>query len=130
MRILFFLALILVPLPALAQMSAADFEDYVTGRTLTYTDNGTVYGIEEYLPGRRVRWAYIGDQCREGYWYEAEGQICFVYDDRPEAPQCWQFTERGGRLSALFVGSENGRQLYEAEKSIEPMVCLGPEVGV
>ena len=130
MRLYHLFALALLPTPALAQMSAADFEAYVTGRTLTYTDGGVVYGIEEYLPNRRVRWAYLGDQCREGYWYDTDGQICFVYENNPGVPQCWQFTERSGRLSALFMGEENGRELYEAQKSDEPMVCLGPDVGV
>ena len=130
MRMILILAAALLPLPALAQMSGADFEAYVTGRTLTYTDRGVVYGIEEYLPDRQVRWSFIGDQCRDGYWYDADGQICFVYEDRPDAPQCWLFSERGGRLSALFVGATDGRELYEARQSDEPLVCLGPDVGV
>lgn len=124
------IALALLPATAQAQMSASEFEAYVTGRTLTYTDQGRVYGIEEYLPNRRVRWAYLGDQCREGYWYDADGQICFVYEDRIGDPQCWQFTDRGGRISALFMGADDGRELYEAETSDEPLVCLGPDVGV
>ncbi len=120
-----------LPGTAAATMSAAEFEAYVTGRTLTYTDRGVVYGIEEYLPGRRVRWAYVGDECRDGYWYEAVGgEICFVYENAPTSPQCWRFTERAGRLSAVFTGAEDGRELYEAEKTDEPMVCLGPDVGV
>jgi hypothetical protein len=117
-------------LPAAAQMSASDFEAYVTGRTLTYADRGVIYGVEEYLPGRRVRWAYVGDECTEGYWYEDGGDICFVYDHNPDAPQCWQFSQSGGRLSAVFMGAENGRELYEAEASDEPMICLGPKIGV
>lgn len=125
-----FLILMLSPAAALAQMSAAEFEAYVTGRTLTYADRGVVYGIEEYLPNRRVRWAFNGDQCREGFWYEADGQICFVYEDRPGSPQCWQFTKRAGRLSAVYMGSEDGRELYEAQNSDEPLACLGPKVGV
>ncbi len=130
MRVLALLAcLVALPAAADAPMSAAEFEAYVTGRTLTYTDRGVVYGIEEYLPGRRVRWAFINDECRDGYWYEAGGEICFVYEDNPD-PQCWVFTQRGGRLSALFTGAENGRELYEAQKSEEPLICLGPDVGV
>ena len=128
-RISLFLALMLLPGAAAAQMSAAEFEAYVTGRTLTYADRGVIYGIEEYLPNRRVRWAFMGDQCRDGFWYEADGQICFVYENKPDAPQCWQFTERAGRLSALFMGAEDGRELYEAQNSDEPLVCLGPDVG-
>jgi len=126
-----FIALIIaVATPAHAQMTGAEFDAYVTGHTLTYSDQGVTYGIEEYLPGRRVRWAFLGDQCREGYWYDADGQICFVYEDRPSDPQCWEFRNDRGRLSARFVGASDGRELYEAHRSEEPMVCLGPEVGV
>lgn len=110
-------------------MSAAEFEAYVLGRTLTYTDRGVPYGIEEYLPGRRVRWAYIGDECRDGYWYAADEQICFVYQDNPE-PQCWVFTRQGGRLGAKFMGSDDGGELYEAARNDEPLICPGPDVGV
>ncbi len=110
-------------------MSAAEFEAYVSGRTLTFIDRGEPYGIEEYLPDRRVRWAYIGDQCRDGYWFAADEQICFVYENNPE-PQCWIFTRQGGRLGAKFMGEENGRQLYEAAQSDEPLICPGPDVGV
>ena len=126
------LALAFVPLAAFAEapMNGAEFEAYVTGRTLTYADQGVIYGIEEYLSGRRVRWAYVGDQCRDGYWYDAGGEICFVYDDNPN-PQCWVFRkEITGRLSARFMGADDGRELYEAQQSSEPLLCRGPEVGV
>lgn len=125
------LAVGLAALPAAAQdtLSGAEFEAYVQGRTLTYHDRGVAYGIEQYLPGRKVRWAYIGDECWDGYWYEDAGNICFVYEDNPE-PKCWRFTRREGRLSALFVGSEDGRELYEVQNSEEPLRCLGPDVGV
>ncbi|MCP3969566.1 MAG: hypothetical protein GY717_04470 [Rhodobacteraceae bacterium] len=126
----FLLALFLPALPALAEMSAEQFEAYVTGQTLTYADGGVVYGVEEYLPGRRVRWAFNGDRCKDGHWYEAGGQICFIYDDNPDAPQCWLFSEQAGRLSAVFTGSAQGRQLFEAVRRAEPLLCLGPEVGV
>ena len=126
------LALAFVPLAAFAEapMSGAEFEAYVTGRTLTYADQGEIYGIEEYLSGRRVRWAYLADECRDGYWYDAGGEICFVYDDNPN-PQCWVFRkEVTGRLSARFMGADDGRELYEARQSSEPLLCRGPEVGV
>ncbi len=122
---------VLTALPAVAEeeMSAAEFEAYVEGRTLTYHDDGVAYGVEQYLPGRRVRWAYFGDECWDGYWYDDGPNICFVYEDNPE-PKCWRFTRKGGRLSALFIGSEEGRELYEALNSEEPLYCPGPDVGV
>jgi len=117
--------------PAVAEtpMTAAEFEAYTTGRTLTYAEDGVVYGIEEYRPGRRVLWAFLGDECREGFWYEDAGQICFVYEDSPET-HCWTFTRDADRLIARFQGGDTGRELYEAARTDEPMVCRGPEVGV
>ncbi|MDJ0628680.1 MAG: hypothetical protein QNJ44_10510 [Rhodobacter sp.] len=131
MRIALLLSALAAPIVALAEtpMTAAEFEAYVAGRTLTFIDRGVPYGVEEYLPGRRVRWAYIGDQCRDGYWYDAGDQICFVYENNPE-PQCWIFTRAAGRLGAKFMGDDDGRQLYEAAQSDEPLICPGPDVGV
>ncbi len=124
------LALMLAgPVLAETPMSGAEFEAYSTGRTLTYAESGRIYGIEEYLPGRRVRWAFTEDECRDGYWYEDEEAICFVYEDNP-VPQCWSFTRSPTGLLARFLGTENGRELYEAQQSNEPLVCLGPDVGV
>ncbi len=130
MRWMCLIVMTTLPTSLLAGMSASEFEAYVTGHTLTYSDRGVTYGIEEYLPDRRVRWAYFGDQCQDGFWYESNDQICFVYENNPDAPQCWVFTNHGERLSAMFAGSDDGRELYEAQKSDEPMVCLGPDVGV
>jgi hypothetical protein len=110
-------------------MSPSEFEAYSTGRTLTYAESGVIYGIEEYLPGRRVRWAFSQDECRDGYWYPDGQDVCFVYEDNPE-PQCWSFTKSESGLIARFLGGDNGRELYEARQSEQPMQCLGPDVGV
>lgn len=130
LRLAIAVAFALLPLQALAAMTAEEFEAYVTGQTLTFAEGGQVYGIEEYLPNRRVRWAFVGGECQYGEWYESAGQICFVYEDRPNDPQCWVFRDEGGRLSAQFQGEDNGRRLYEAARTDEPLVCLGPDVGV
>ncbi len=122
--------LLLIPASAIAGMSAEEFEAYTSGQTLTYFDQGTPYGTEEYRPNRRVRWAFIGGQCTEGFWYDSGAGICFVYEHDPEVPQCWEFLQEGGRLTAMFLGDDDGRELYEAERSDEPMTCLGPDVGV
>ena len=132
MKRLFIFLLIWVSCPASAAetpMSAAEFEAYSTGRTLTYAESGVIYGIEEYLPGRRVRWAFTDDECREGYWYEDGTAICFVYENNT-TPQCWNFSRGERGLIARFLGSDNGRELYEARQSDQPLMCLGPDVGV
>lgn len=126
------LALLLPALPAFAQtpMSAEEFEAYVTGRTLTFGSGGAPYGIEEFRPGRRTIWAFIGDQCREGYWFPRDEQICFVYDDAPESEHCWIFWRSDNGLGARFMGDTSDTELYEVENSTRPLICPGPEVGV
>lgn len=114
---------------AQSPLSGADFDRYTQGKTLFYGFDGQVYGVERYLPNRRVIWSFLDGQCKEGVWYEREDQICFLYEDRPD-PQCWVFTQSGGGLIAQFEGNAEATELYEASDLGEEMVCLGPEVGV
>jgi hypothetical protein len=115
-------ALLAGPVPALAGMSAAEFDAYTRGKTFHY-------GAEEYLPGRRVRWSFLDGDCQEGYWYEDGPRICFVYETEP-SPQCWRFERSDGRLTAQFEGGGNVTELYEMRQSREPLSCPGPKVGV
>ncbi len=132
----FALLLSLAAAPALAQglsrpMDAQAFETYTQGRTLTFTMMGTPYGIEEYLPGRRVRWAFIGQECQDGVWYERNGNICFLYNNAPNDEQCWTFhvTDRG--LRGVFQGPDGPTtELYEVTEGDQPLTCAGPGVGV
>ena len=55
-------------------MSAEEFESYVTGRTLTFGLHGVPYGVEQFKEGRRVLWAFIGEECRDGVWFPYEDQ--------------------------------------------------------
>ena len=122
---------LLTALPALAEppMSAAEFDAYTNGKTLFYGFAGTSYGAERYLDGRRVIWSFLDGDCRDGRWYESEGNICFVYEDRPD-PQCWSFRRGAGGLIARFESDPGATELYEVEDSGEEMLCLGPKVGV
>lgn len=110
-------------------MSAAEFEAYVRGKTLTFGIGGEPYGIERYREGRRVTWSFIGGECQDGIWYEENASICFVYDFAPD-PQCWQFFEEPGGLRAVFMNDPGTTVLYEAQDSDEPLICPGPDVGV
>jgi hypothetical protein len=114
---------------AQATMTAEEFDAYVTGKTLYFSSNGTAYGAEQYLDDRRVRWTFLDGQCKDGVWYAQDGQICFVYEDSPD-PQCWTFERTARGLRALFNGAQDATELYEARQSDEPMLCLGPDVGV
>lgn len=117
--------------PALGQspMTAAEFDDYVTGKTLTFSSLGVDYGQEEYRDDRRVRWSFLDGDCKEGRWYPDAENICFVYEDGT-GPQCWRFFRDAAGLRAHFVGDPPGSVLYETRASREPLACLGPEVGV
>lgn len=99
------------------------------GRTFYYSRDGQSYGVEQYLPGRRVIWAFTGDDCRKGFWYPEGQEICFVYEDTPE-PQCWTFRQTGAGLTAVYRGDTENAPLIARRSSPEPMACLGPDVGV
>ncbi len=124
------LAALALPVTAQTPMSAAEFEAYVTGRTLTFGFEGMAYGIEEFRPGRRTTWAFMGEQCQEGRWFDRDEQICFVYDDAPEVEHCWIFWRGETGLNARFMGEDNGTELYEVQRTSRPLLCPGPEVGV
>jgi hypothetical protein len=114
---------------AQANMTGQEFEAYATGKTLTYASNGQVYGVEQYLPNRRVRWAFIDDTCRIGHWYEDAGEICFVYE-HDATPQCWTFHMEGDKLLARFVSEPPETEMKEVNQTSDPLVCTGPDVGV
>jgi hypothetical protein len=124
------LALTLTAQPVLAEvlMTPEEFETYTTGKTLTYAQGGLVYGIEEYLPGRQVRWAFAEGECETGRWYVEAEWICFTYESTPD-PQCWQFFRTEGGLMARFRGDAPGSELSEIGKSAAPLNCPGPDVG-
>ena len=117
--------------PALAEdaMTGAEFDSYTRGKTFYYNEDGTPYGGEEYLDGQRVRWSFLDGQCKEGTWYQDGRLICFVYEDDP-APSCWSFYRGAGGLIARLGDDPDKALLHEASRSDEPMLCLGPEVGV
>lgn len=117
------------PAQAETPLSAAEFDAYSRDLTLYYATDGQSYGAEQYLPDRRVRWSFLDGNCKEGQWYESSGLICFVYEDNPD-PQCWSFYRRPNGLMARFENDPGKTELYEVKQSDEPMLCLGPEVGV
>ncbi|MEL7165569.1 MAG: hypothetical protein AAGL96_08845 [Pseudomonadota bacterium] len=130
MRYLVILSLLTLAPPAHAdRMSAAEFEAYVTGKTLFYGRDGRAYGAEIYRENRRVTWSFLDGDCKDGYWYEAGENICFVYEDRPD-PQCWSFERGPSGLIAQFENDPSSTALYEANNSDEEMVCTGPRIGV
>lgn len=131
-RLLPALALLAAMTPAQAQtqtaLTAEEFEAHVTGYTITYQQFSGVFGIEEYLPGREVRWSVAENLCRYGSWYPEGDAICFVYEYDP-TPHCWTFWLQGGTLRALSVNDLPGAELTAVDRSETPLSCPGPDVG-
>jgi hypothetical protein len=123
------LALCAAPLAAQSTMTADEFDAYTKGKTLFYGKTGQAYGAEIYHENRRVEWSFLDGACKEGEWYEADGLICFVYENNPN-PQCWSFIKGSNGLIARFENRPDTTELYEANEGGQEMLCLGPKVGV
>ncbi|MBT0958840.1 hypothetical protein IV417_15735 [Alphaproteobacteria bacterium KMM 3653] len=111
-------------------MTGAEFDAYVKDRTLYYNNLGEAYGVEQYLPDRQVKWSFLDGQCKDGYWYEDGPFICFIYEDAEGDPQCWTFFNEPTGLRALFQDTPGQTELTEITEADEPMLCLGPDIGV
>jgi hypothetical protein len=127
----FALAFLLAATPALAEtpLTAESFDALTQGRTMTWAEFGTVYGVEQYLPDRRVRWAVVGDDCKAGHWYPDGPAICFQYEDDPE-PDCWIITRSATGLVARYTTNPPEADPVVVEETDALPACLGPEVGV
>ena len=122
---------LLLAAPAFAEIPITPeaFDAHVTGKTITYQQFESVFGVEEYLEGRKVRWSVAPNECQYGSWYPSGDDICFVYEYDP-TPSCWTFWLRDGALVALSVGDIPGNELYEVNADSKPLPCPGPDVGV
>ncbi|RWR35156.1 hypothetical protein D2T29_01410 [Sinirhodobacter populi] len=110
-------------------MTAEEFDARTRGKTIEYTAQGQPYGVEEYRPGRKVVWAFEGDDCREGDWFQRDDQICFDYHD-DTGLQCWTFHDSPDGLVAFFEGRNDGDPLISLRESTVPLNCPGPDLGV
>ena len=114
--------------PAQTPLTAEEFEAHVTGKTITYRQLTNLFGIEEYLEGRKVRWSVAPGECQYGSWYPKDSSICFVYEYDP-TPHCWTFWKEAGALVVLSDTGLPGEELYEIDRSDTPLSCPGPDVG-
>lgn len=112
-----------------APLSPDAFDAISRGRTFLYTDGGRPYGMEQYLPGRRVIWAFLGEECRQGEWYAEGSEVCFVYEDNP-VPQCWTYFDTPDGLRARYRNDPDGAPMISVRESETPMPCTGPMLGV
>jgi hypothetical protein len=121
-------AVLTTPASADPLLDAAEFEALTEGRTMTWASYGQVYGVEQYLPGRRVRWTELGDDCKLGHWYMQGPAICFLYEDDP-TPACWEITLSGAGMLAVEISDPPGEEPVVVKETTETMPCFGPEVG-
>lgn len=128
MRALLSLALIAGPALADPLLTAEDFDALTLGRTMTWSEFGTVYGVEYYLPNRQVRWTVVGDDCKAGHWYPDGDAICFQYEDDP-APDCWEISASAGSLLARYTTNPPETAPVIVTETTEPLACFGPKVG-
>lgn len=111
-------------------MNAEEFDQFTLGKTFYYGVNGRDYGAEEYLPNHRVIWTFLDGRCQNGTWYQDGEMICFEYEALEEI-QCWTFRESPtGGLVARFKDDPQALELFEVQRSHQPLQCLGPDVGV
>jgi hypothetical protein len=125
------LAVCLAAAPALAEpsLTAEAFDALTQGRTMTWSEFGQVYGVEQYLPDRQVRWTVLGDDCITGHWFVRGPEICFLYEDNPTT-HCWDITLGGTGMLAHYSSKPSGTAPVEVTETTEPMACFGPRVGV
>ncbi|MFM7334794.1 MAG: hypothetical protein ACKO2N_14230 [Tabrizicola sp.] len=116
--------------PALAEtpLSGVEFDALTQGRSMTWAVHGTVYGVEQYLPDHRVRWAPLEADCKLGHWYEDGPAICFKYQEDLQ-PDCWIITRAGDGLSARYTTNPPDAEPAFVAETPDPPACFGPEVG-
>ena len=123
MRKLLILLALATPAAADDRMNAAEFESYVTDRTITFrTDFIELFGVERYLPGRRVIWSTFDGQCLYGVWFESKGDICFRYEGDPEH-KCWAIYDTPQGMRGEFTTRPNTTVIYELPERDDPLIC-------
>ena len=126
------LALALTALPAAAEPPASDpplsaqaFDALTRGKTMdTHGALEGLYGIETFLPDRRVIWR-DSERCVAGTWDQVGDQICFFYEDKPDTPVCWTYHDRGGWIMGWFQGDRSTMPIMLYPSSTGPVGCEG-----
>ncbi len=121
MRFLITLLLFATTATAQSPMTAEEFDAYVTGKILTFGSPGNPnFGVEHYLPQRRVLWSAFNGECIEGRWYEADQNICFAYEGTDEH-HCWTVFKTPDGIQA--TNADSGQIIFEANEDPSALVC-------
>ncbi len=108
-------------------MTAQAFEDYTSGKTVTYANRNGHAGQEAYLDGRRVQWDDDAGLCSDGTWYQMGEMICFDYGEGT-VPQCWWFYLEEHGLRAEFIDRSRDSTLFETARTSDSLECHAPGV--
>lgn len=124
------LAALLLASPAWAEtpLTADDFDALTQGRNLAWSKIGSVYGLEQYLPDRRVRWSAVDQDCKTGHWYPEGPAICFQYEGDSQ-PDCWIITRSGTGFTAHYTLDAPEAPPVTLAETPEAPACFGPEIG-
>ncbi len=114
---------------AVTPLTGEEFDARTLGKTIHYDSMGAPYGVEEYLPDRKVKWIFSEGKCKMGEWYQAGNQICFEYDDDQEV-QCWIFADQPQGLMAWFKGNLADAPLISKTETTTPLDCEMIDFGV
>jgi hypothetical protein len=121
------------PAAAETPMTGAEFQAHVGTGTFSYRYSNGVRGTADYGPGRTLLWAFEGDTCISGTWFEDGDQLCFAFQDG-QLSACWLFYKDKGRLrgQATYLGSGDLAEIeiFEVSHTDQPLGCPGPAVGV
>lgn len=105
-------------------LTGEGFDALTRGRTMdTHDAAAGLYGVETFLPGRRVIWR-DAEKCSRGTWEEVEGQICFTYELNDNNPVCWIYVDRGGWIEGWFQGDRSLTPI-ELHEGTAPVSCDG-----
>lgn len=108
-------------------MTAAEFEAWSTGKTLTYSVEGSLWGSEAHQAGRETLNETDDGTCEPGRWFPRGDDICFAYLSAP-GPYCWRFLREGDQVTALYADDPTS-PLFSVVASDAPLSC-SPGVGV
>ena len=121
------------PAAAETPMTGAEFQAHVGTNTFSYAYSNGVRGTADYGPDRTLLWAFEGDDCISGKWFEDGDQLCFAFEDG-RLSACWHFFKDNGRLrgQATYLGSGDLAEIeiFEVSHTDQPLTCAGPDVGV
>lgn len=121
--------LIAMALPAHAQgdlpggppLDARAFDALTLGQRMNTFDPDELYGVEEFLPGRRTIWKDARG-CVRATWEQVDDQICFRYEHRPDTPVCWIYNIVDGELRGWFQSRADGLSV-RLIPGTNPMIC-------